>query len=168
VPENRGEVAVVDASALIAVRRLLPQADQRRVFEALALRARQRRLVFPPEIKIELDRYAGDREADPVLRWVGEVEDVAMEPVGLDVVKRVLGQVGDVVDPAKQVEDADPFVLALALAIREDGNAVVVVTEERKDRPDKMSMNTACGLLRIPCLTMRAAVREQGIVLPWP
>jgi hypothetical protein len=38
-------------------------------------------------------------------------------------------------------------------------------TEERKDRPGKMSLNTACGLLRLYCLSMEPFLAQQGI---WP
>jgi hypothetical protein len=80
--------------------------------------------------------------------------------VSLERVRELLSLVPDVIDKESQVEEADPYVLALALEIRAGGQKVVVVTEERRDRPDKLSMNTACGLLRVPCLPVQALLRE--------
>jgi hypothetical protein len=75
-------------------------------------------------------------------------------------------EAGDVIDPDKSGEDeADPHVLALSLYLSDEGFAVTVVTEDRKDRPDKISLNTACGLLRLPCLPLRIFLRRLGI---WP
>ena len=68
--------------------------------------------------------------------------------------------VPDVLDREAQFEEADPYVLGLAVEIRAGGQKIVVVTEERKDRPDKLSMNTACGMLRLPCLPVEALLRE--------
>ena len=74
-------------------------------------------------------------------------------------------QVRNILDPDKTgVEEADPYVLGLAMYLKDQGD-VTVITEERRDRPGKLSMNTACGLLRVYCLSMEPFLAEQGI---WP
>jgi hypothetical protein len=78
--------------------------------------------------------------------------------------KLVLEQVQEVLDPDKLgVEEADPYVLALAIYLQQQGKQVMVLTEERKDRPDKISMTTACGVLRLPCLPVHMFLRINGI-----
>ena len=38
-----------------------------------------------------------------------------------------------------------------------------VVTEEIRDYPSKMSMNTACGLVGIPCVHLKAFLAIESI-----
>ena len=74
-------------------------------------------------------------------------------------------QVRNVLDPDKTgVDEADPYVLGLAVFLKDQGE-VTIITEERKDRPGKMSLNTACGLLRLYCLSMEPFLAQQKI---WP
>lgn len=63
------------------------------------------------------------------------------------------------------MDEADPHVLALALALRENAD-VVVIAQETKDRPDKLSIATACGVLRLVRLPVSAFLYEQGIWRP--
>ncbi|MBU6435571.1 MAG: DUF4411 family protein, partial [Nitrospirae bacterium] len=82
----------------------------------------------------------------------------------LETVRAVLAEVPEILDPDKDgVEEADPYVLALAMRLQNEGYQVTILTEERKDRPDKMSMNTACGVLRIPCLPVETFLSRNGI-----
>lgn len=84
-------------------------------------------------------------------------------------VKEILAhpQVSRVVDPDKAgVEEADPYVLALAVYLKREGYDVTVLTEETKNRPDKLSMNTACGLLRLWCLSIEPFLVERNIWAP--
>ena len=57
---------------------------------------------------------------------------------------------------------ADPYVLALAYPLKREGYGVLVLSEETKDRPSKLSSNTACGLLRIHCLRIEPFILQQG------
>jgi hypothetical protein len=75
-------------------------------------------------------------------------------------------EVPDVIDPDKTgSEEADPHVIALALFLADEEYAPAVVSEERRDRPDKISIATACGILGISCMPLRAFLRRHGI---WP
>ena len=68
-------------------------------------------------------------------------------------------------DPPKEsgVDDADPYVLAVARQLRAAGVDARVVTQETKDTPTKMSMNTACGVLGIPCVPLLAFLATESI-----
>lgn len=87
--------------------------------------------------------------------------------VDLESVRRALAKVPTVLDVDKTAgaDEADPYVLGLALSLKDRGHEVTVVSEERKDKPDKTSMNTACGLLRLYCVPLVGLVRDQGIVV---
>jgi Domain of unknown function (DUF4411) len=82
-------------------------------------------------------------------------------------VAAVLAVVRDILDAAKDsgVDEADPYVLALAYKFRGDGLDGRVVTEEMKDSPKKLSLNTACGILGIPSVPLRGFFRAEHIAL---
>ncbi|MEJ7763935.1 MAG: hypothetical protein WKF86_00400 [Acidimicrobiales bacterium] len=48
-------------------------------------------------------------------------------------------------------EQADPYVVGLALELATDGHTVTVITEDVRDRlPTKSSMSSACEALNVP------------------
>lgn len=77
-------------------------------------------------------------------------------------VQRVMAEAGDVVDPNKTKEDADPYVLALALQLLAEGRDVCVVTEDRVDRI-RIAVTTACDRLGIPHCSVRNFLGGLGI-----
>lgn len=72
------------------------------------------------------------------------------------------GQAGDVVDPNKTKEDADPYVLALALQLLEEGHDVCVVTEDRVDR-NRIAVTNACTRLGLPHCSVRDFLGGLGV-----
>ena len=160
-------VWVIDTSSILEVRRKLPRPHQQTVYSKLDGCVNDGILVYPKHVLGELERAANDKATDLPYQWTKRNEARATRFGSLfDEVKKVLAQVPKIIDPDKLgVEEADPYVLALATYLASQGNIVTVVTEERKDRPDKMSMNTACGLLGLLCLPMSAFLAQQGI---WP
>jgi hypothetical protein len=56
---------------------------------------------------------------------------------------------GQVVDPNKDQEDGDPYVLALALQLRRAGEDVCVVTDDHREHADHTSMVSACDHLSL-------------------
>ena len=122
------------------------------------------------EVVKELERNSNPNSAEPdrPCEWAKSNRELATRH-GTDyaALKQILShpQVRRVVDQDKiGVEEADPYVLALAYKLRETHN-VTVLTEETRDRPDKLSMNTACGLLKLVSLRMEAFLEDRGI---WP
>jgi hypothetical protein len=71
-------------------------------------------------------------------------------------VQRVLAVVPSVLDADKDtgVEEADPYVLALASQLHNQGKEVRIVTEDARDT--QMSLRTAAGLLGIPSVPLKA------------
>ena len=75
----------------------------------------------------------------------------------------VLAEVPEVLDPDKEgVEEADPYVLAMALELRDDRD-MRVVTEEFKTTTRKMPLGSAAGYLGIPSVSLKTLVKFEGI-----
>jgi hypothetical protein len=161
---------VVDTSSIIAVRRVVPRGDQPGVFAKLDSLMATDVLVYPVQVVEELERYTETTSGNPDLpfQWAKRNQPQATRHgPQFEKVREVLAhpQVRNVLDPDKTgVDEADPYVLGLAMSLKDQGE-VTVITEERKDRPGKMSLNTACGLLRLYCLSMEPFLAQQGI---WP
>ena len=70
-------------------------------------------------------------------------------------------------DPDKiGVDEADPYVLALAEHLRQLGNFPRVLTEDRKNRPYKIALAAACGLVGIPVVPIVPFLSSRGIWSP--
>jgi hypothetical protein len=159
-------VWVIDTSSICEVRRL-PNANKAAVFARLDALVTAGRLVFPPEVLEELKRQADPDSPDAQFRWAQDNAAVATPPATctFDETKAVLAIVPDVLDPAKDAgaEEADPYVLAAARKIRQTGVDARIVTQEARDTPTKMSINTAAGVLGIPSLPLRGLLLAEGI-----
>lgn len=161
-------VWVVDTSSIIHIKSAVSNADRERVFEALSALVAEGRLFFPRAVLAELKRDLSDkRRLDAPCAWAMKVEAEACKiSITLAEVKAVLAIVSDIMDPAKEsgVDEADPYVLALAVKLRGDGHDARVVTEETKDSPKKLSLNTACGILGVPSTPLRGLLRAAGVL----
>lgn len=123
--------------------------------------------MFPKQVFAELERHS--RPADPAdlpYQWAKKHKSHACR-LGTDYSRlhTLLAhpQIGKVVDPDKTgVEEADPYVLALADELKERYE-VTILCEEVRDRPDKLSMASACGLLRIVTLRLGPFLVSQRI-----
>lgn len=154
---------VVDTSSLIAVRSLFSRPDRAAVMEGLTTLLTTARVVFPREVIGELERYAG--ADNPALTWAKthQVAATVRQP-SFDSVKTVLGQVPEVVDPDKEgVEEADVYVLAMAVDLLAEGTDVRVVTEEFKTTGAKMPLGSAAGFLRIPSVSIKTMLKFEKI-----
>lgn len=160
-------VWVVDTSALIEIKSSVPRADRERVFDALSALAKAGRLFFPREVLDELKRDSADkRNPDRPCLWAREVEtDACNHLLTFEEVRAVLEIVPDILDPAKEsgADEADPYVLALAKKLRDQGTDARVVTEETRNSPTKLSLNTACGMLGIPSVPLLGLLRAERI-----
>ena len=164
-----GIVWVIDTSSICQIRRQFQNTVKPRVFERLTELVSEERLVFPPEVIGELERGAEDRKRpDAQLAWAKLNEDVACAELtcSFEEIRDVLAEVPTVLDPDKDsgAEEADPYVLAVALRLRANGVDARIVTEERTDTPTKMSLNTAAGLLGIPSLPLGGFIVKERIV----
>ena len=158
------ETWVVDTSSLIWVKQSLPLKECARVFRGLDPYVTAGRFALHRKVIDELKRFAGP--SDPPLAFALRHQKVSASlPEFPEALEFVLKEVPRVLDPDKisGAEEADPYVLALALQIQQDGGIVTVLNEERRDRPDKMSLTTACGVLRLVSLPIATFIERQGI-----
>lgn len=158
---------VVDTSSVAEVRRSIENTKKKEVFEGMSGLVNGGRVVFPKQVVGELERAADPHAPDAQYLWAKQNEGKATEHAPpLEQVKNVLAAVPRVLDPDKDAgaEEADPYLLALAVHLREQGKDARVVTEEIRDTPRKMSLNTACGLVGVPSVPLRAFLQFEGII----
>lgn len=162
-------ITVIDTSSIIQVRHTVAKkSEQSEVYKKLSQLVVSGTLVYPKEVLPELKRFSitDPNFHDLALEWTQTNSSVATKhDVPLDTVKAVLQQVPDVLDPDKLgVDEADPYVLALAIHLQTQGIQIVVLTEERRDKPGgKISMTTACGHLGLVPLPMERFLMKNGI-----
>ena len=164
-------VWVIDTSSVTEIRRKFTREDQKAIYSKLDEYVERGVMVYSKKVVAELERNRKPNSEEPDLpyEWVKRNEQNATRYAdNYDIVKRLLAhpQVRKVLDPDKTggEEEADIYVLALAEQLRtEHGAEVVVLVEETKDTPTKISMSTACGHLRLLRLPMVAFVEEQGL-----
>lgn len=161
------DIAVVDTSSIIQLRDLeITRNDLPIVLGRLTELVHGNRLVFPREVIPELERHINpDSRSQILVDWARSNSSLATRhTVPLETLKLVLERVPDVLDPDKHgLEEADHYVLALALHLSDKGDQVTVLTEETRDRAYKWSMTRACGHLRLICLPIEGFLHEKEI-----
>jgi len=158
---------VIDTSSILEVRRSIENTKKPEVFAGMDQLVASERLVFPKQVTDELERWADPSSPDKQFVWAKKNEPKATEYApSFDELKEVLSSVPRVLDPDKDtgVEEADPYVLALAVHIRAEGKDARIVTEEKNDNPRKLSLSTAAGLLGVPSIPLRAFLEFEGII----
>ena len=155
-----GTIWVLDTSALIESKSAVPVADQWSVFKMLEQLVIDGQVAMPRHVL----REAGEMmHPDMPGAWASGMRDHLAHPLEpeWDHLAHVMNVAGDVVDPNKTEEDADPYVLALACQLASDHN-VVVVTEDAIDRT-RIAMTTACGRLGLAHTDLRSFLGGLGV-----
>lgn len=157
---------VVDTSSLIQVRQAgMPAAKQAAVFKQLSALVKAARLVFPPQVRDELEWAEADHPLDQALAWVRKVREGAERVADLATVQRVLSRAPELIDANSQRDQADPYVIALALNAESLGG-VSILSDDRVDRfdghgaPRKLSIATVAGLWNVPVVPLAGFVRR--------
>lgn len=143
---TKGHVWLIDSSALIRIKRVTQQ-EQWGMLKQMEAMVVAGELAFPRQIKVEVTEVM---HPDAPGIWAAGVFESTPHPKSPDYA--FLSQVmscpaKDVVDPTKQKEDGDPWLLAQALELCAAGYNVTVVTEDQKDNPTRIAVTTACGHL---------------------
>ena len=155
---------VIDTSSLLAVREVYGAANERKVLSAMAKYATRKKLLYPPEVCGELERGSeSESNPDPPLIWARNHRHCSERAADLATVRRVLDRVPDLLDPDNPNEQADPYVLAVSLDLHIGGFDVCVVTDDRRDRPTKVSLATAVGMFRLATVPLHAFVRGENL-----
>lgn len=160
------EVWVIDTSSLIAAKSAGQKKHLPDILRALTKFVDAGTLVFPAEVHKELKYYHKAEVADPVFDWVDANRRQATR-FGTDypTLAKVLQRASKVLDPEKTSgpEEADAYVLALALKLKEAGSEVTVITQESRDKPFRLSMSSAAGLLKIYAVSIFPFLEDRGI-----
>ena len=162
----RDVIWVIDTSSVVEIRRSIENSKKEYVFKRMGNLVQEGRLVFPKQVVDELGRVADPSSPDQQYRWVKQHEGRAAERApSFEEIKGILRAVPTVLDPDKDtgVEEADPYVLAVAVRLRAEGKDARIVTEENKETPRKMSLRTAAGLLGLPSVPLRAFLHFEEI-----
>lgn len=79
----------------------------------------------------------------------------------VELMPEIMKQAGDVQDPKATAEDADAYVLALAVQVQREGARPCVVTNDTTDRkPRRISMVTACEQkLGLPTVRLKSFLK---------
>ncbi|MDN5803024.1 MAG: DUF4411 family protein [Microlunatus sp.] len=162
------EVRVIDTGALIELKKLLPVGDQWPLLVRMTVLVEKGHLAFPRQVTSEVKHV---RWPDAPGAWAAGNKGWCVHSQPRDeYVAEALGA-AQLTDPNAEsdIEPADPYVVAMALQIRDNnpGCQVYVVTTDRVDRmPAKESVVTACDRLVVPCSTPEEFVdwlREQDV-----
>ncbi|HYS56715.1 MAG TPA: hypothetical protein VEM34_01060 [Burkholderiales bacterium] len=163
------EFWVIDTSSITEVRRIVPADRQVAVYAGLTELVVKEVLVFPKQVVGELRNYTGSPKNKPDLPydWATKNEGLATR-FGFSAasLRKVLSHslARRVVDPDKSgAEEADPYVLELGIRLKEQGHEVTILTEDRKDKPEKISLHTAASILRLVPLGVEAFLEVQNI-----
>jgi uncharacterized protein DUF4411 len=167
------EVFVIDTSSIIQVRQILAQqtpAKVTAVYAELIKLAMSGVLRYPRGVidEINVGPTKAASGSDPAHSWAVACEGLAVP--NHDVIaeaKEVLQEVPDLLDASKTstTDEADPYVVGLALKLSRENSTVTVITEEMRDSPHKTSMSSACGIMRIPSISVRVFLARRKI---WP
>jgi hypothetical protein len=126
------------------------------------------RLYYPIQVVEELSAFVSKGKVFPPHSWAERHKKPAARhgPCLAELVEVMADpQLATVLDPTKALgkDEADPHILALALCLKRANYQVTVITEDRRDKSDKLSMVSACGLLRVYSLPLRIFLRHVGI-----
>jgi hypothetical protein len=160
-------VWAIDTSSVAEIRRSIENPKKQRVFTQMGVLVQDGRLIFPKQVVDELERVADPSSPDPQYAWAKQHQaNVDARAPALEEIKDVLNAVPKVLDPDKDTgaEEADPYLLAMAVRLRAEGKDVRIVTEETKDTPRKMSLRTAAGLLGVPSVPLKAFLQFEKII----
>jgi len=142
-------VWALDASAIISIKIVVPGKQQWQLFKKLESLVERGHIAFPKQVAREVSELA---HPDAPGVWVDGVLPSLRYPDDPDfeVLRDVMARAGQVVDPSKTKDDGDPYLLALALQLSQQGSDVCIVTEDTVDRASRIAVSSACARLGMP------------------
>lgn len=141
-------LVVLDSSVVINLKRQLKVADQWPFLLRLTALVERGVVGWPRYVKKEV---TGAQHPDAPGAWLAGQAAQPFDEPDYDTVAEVLG-IAQLVDVEAEEEVADPWVVAMALELREahPGARVVVASDDVVDRlPQKESIGTACERLHL-------------------
>lgn len=164
---------VLDTCALSEPRRIerISKKKEGAVFDGLTALVTSDVVVFPRQVVDELSERGYDDEHFRPYHWAdehkkhacrfGHLFEEQAEVLAHNQIRRICDW-----EQSKGTDPADPHILALAMHLRKSGQEVTVVSEDRVDKPKKLSVATGCGLLQVYWLRMEPFLIDRGLLLP--
>ena len=130
---NDVTVWLLDSSSLIRTKLIINLREQWSTFRVLEDMAKNEQIAMPKQVINEVSRV---RHPDIPGAWVVGVENYLEHPVNVDhrILSIIKSQCPDLADPRKEIDDADPYVVALAYQLQEQKEIPCIVTEDKVDR----------------------------------
>lgn len=156
-------IYVADTSALIEIQRKYPNDVFKTLWNNLSKLAVKERIIAPKQVIEEINRFAKE---DYLKTWAAEHKKMFKEPGPAHIlkVKEILARFPNLIDAASEFEQADPYVIALALCKDPQAklfeNVRIVVTEENFTKIDKIPY--VCKKLGVDCINTLEFFRQEG------
>ena len=153
----------IDTSALIDLKRLYPTDVFPGLWDKLADLVAERRLIAPREVLKEIEK-----KDDVLLHWVKRHKSMfrPQSREQLEMAREILSRFPSLVDQAKQIPDADPFVIGLTrLKTREIqrtlfGGECIVVSHETS-HAGKPRIPDVCRCYHTQCIRVEELFRRE-------
>lgn len=146
-------VCVLDASALINCKHRIPSAKQWDFFIHMRALVDRGRVAFPRQVVKEC---TGQKHTDVPEAWIQAAQNGLQFPLDgyWAEAAEVLSHARGLIDPDAEQEQADPYVVGMALYLRRRGWQARVVSDD--DAEWKVSVREACNIMNLPCLTLQS------------
>lgn len=144
-------VYCIDTSALIHLKRLYPMDIFQSVWQELGRLARSGRLIAPHEVFKEIEF-----KDDELLQWAKRHRRMfrKLDAEQARKVREISETFPSLTDPNKEIPDADPFIIALA---------VIVVTQESRGRSKgKIQIPDVCDHYGLECIAALELFRREN------
>jgi predicted nucleic acid-binding protein len=137
----------IDTSVLIELKIRYPRNTFPSLWEKIGKLIEQGRIIAPRAVFDELVQYE-DRN-DELFKWVKRFKKMFkdLDSSQLQEVKKILIDHPDLVDKDKQTEDADPFIIALAII-----EGCSVITQESQIKVNRIPY--VCRKYKIKCISL--------------
>lgn len=161
-PLDDTNIWIVDASSLIEIKKNFELTTQQEAFKLLEDMVFKGQIAIPNQVIKEICQY---KTPDTVSHWVQKIKpklkySSKVEP---KFVKMIQEEYTNFSDPDKEIDDADPYVVALACQLRDQGKIPCVVTEDIVDRKTK-AIFSVCTEEKINCIDIREFLSRLGVL----
>lgn len=153
----------IDTSALIDLKKWYSWVTFPTLWGKIGNLIKQGRLIAPQQVLKEIEK-----KDDELLKWLKKHKKMfrALDQQQVDRAKDILNKFPDLIDSEKEIPDADPFVIAVALQEKDAlylfKHKCVVITQEKFSRGGKPKIPDVCKEYEIECISLVQLFREES------
>jgi hypothetical protein len=155
-------IYVLDGPAIVSVALVAP--DPSTAFIGMTDLLNGGKLCFPNEVVDELERIA--RKEEPLVWAKGCAPSRTNKGAPYTFIEWVGQDFDDLIDTTARdtQESGAVYVIAQALALKDAGLAVTVVTNDVREKPTRASTQQACEHFKIPCMEVADFLAAVGLL----